>query len=132
VKSEIKSWADVVSKSESRKQLTTQSIHNAVKSAMGEDQRCKNVLIFGLQDAGNDDKLRVSVEEIMDHCSGGSTSIVMDFVRIHPSQNTPKSTLRRNPQLSSSSSRQTTAFLMGHNWTVGIECFFKCVAFDLV
>ena len=82
VKSEIKSWADVVSKSESRKQLTTQSIQNAVKSAMGEDQRCKNVLIFGLQEAGNDDELRVSVEEIMDHCSGGSTSIVKDFVRI--------------------------------------------------
>ena len=30
VKSEIKSWADVVSKSESRKQLTTQSIHQHI------------------------------------------------------------------------------------------------------
>ena len=55
VKSEIKTLADIV-KSE-KMSYTAKNIHWTVKSADSDDQRCKAVVVFGLQAEGQNGRL---------------------------------------------------------------------------
>ena len=58
VKTELKSWADVVKKgndSNKLKQLTTQSVKEAVKSVNDEEKRSKCFLIYGCEEQEDED-----------------------------------------------------------------------------
>ena len=82
VKSEIKTFAEIV-KSGTSSSVTTQNIQRAVKSAVSEDQRGKNVVIFGLQEDGNDDRLRARVTVMTKLIvEGRETAAVKDVIRI--------------------------------------------------
>ena len=81
VKSEIKTFAEIV-KSGTSSSVTTQNIQRAVKSAVSEDQRGKNVVIFGLQEDGNDDRLRARVTVMTKLIVEGETPAVKDVIRI--------------------------------------------------
>ena len=81
VTSEIKSWADIVSKTGSKTAVTAQTIQRAVKTAIGEDQRYKNIVVFGLQEAANED-LCGNVKQMLQQCTDGKVSAIKDCVRI--------------------------------------------------
>ncbi|KAL5249829.1 hypothetical protein ACHWQZ_G018601 [Mnemiopsis leidyi] len=51
VQNEMKSWADVVKKSDKQtRQLTAKSVKEAVKAVNEEEERSKNLIVYGVQD----------------------------------------------------------------------------------
>ena len=82
VKSEIKTFAEIV-KSENKSSVTTQNIKRAVKSAVSEEQRSENVVIFGLREEGQHDKLGERVMGIVKLILDDKTpTMIYDAVRI--------------------------------------------------
>ena len=51
--------------------MTKETIHLAVKSAVSEDQRHKNLLIFGLKEKTGEN-VEQSVEHVIKNCGGSS------------------------------------------------------------
>ena len=81
VKSEIRTFAEIV-KSENKISATSQKIQRAVKSAVSEDQRSKNVVIFGLQEEGKIDRLRARVTVLVKLIVEGETPPIKGVIRI--------------------------------------------------
>ena len=69
VKSEIKSWADVVGKNcNSSETITPKNIKEAVKSAVIEEDRLHNIMIYGLEELdeeGSNEEDKRQIAEIM-------------------------------------------------------------------
>ena len=77
----IRSFAEIV-KSENKSSVTTQNIQRAVKSAVSEDQRSKNVVIFGLQEEKQNDRLQTRVTLMVKLITDGETPPIKDVIRI--------------------------------------------------
>ena len=55
VKSEMKSWSDIVKKNLDSNCTSVTSVRKAVKSVVEEDSRCKNVIVYGVPDSAEED-----------------------------------------------------------------------------
>ena len=55
VKTEMKTWSDIVKKNIDSNPTSVQSVRKAVKSVVEEDSRCKNVIVYGVPDAPEED-----------------------------------------------------------------------------
>lgn len=64
VKAEIGSWSEVVQRNTSHR-ITQASLNEAVKTAVSEEDRSRNIMIFGKEDAGNED-VSQTVSEIFE------------------------------------------------------------------
>ena len=80
VKTEMRSFADIV-KEGSKNSVTKETIHRAVKLAVSEDQRHRNLVIFGLKE-NSGENLETSVNQVIRHCSGGEKVTVKGCHRI--------------------------------------------------
>ncbi len=72
VKTEIKSFANIV-ENDNKNTVTKEIIKRAVKSAVSENQRDRNVAIFGLQETTGED-LKETVKRVVHQCSAGSSN----------------------------------------------------------
>ena len=83
VKSEFKSWADVVSKTcNSTAVITPKCIKEAVKSAVNEEDRSHNVMVYGVEEGGsNEDDLR-QFSDILDEVGlfFGDISVIVERI----------------------------------------------------
>ena len=92
VKSEIKkSFADIVTSGKSSPVgITTEKIQQAVKSVVNEDKRSRNLVIFGLQEEGPNEKLRTHVSNMMKEFIE-DVPCMRDVVRIGAAGSGPRS-----------------------------------------
>ena len=72
VKTEMRTFADIV-KEGSKNSVTKETIHRAVKSAVSQDQRNRNLVIFGLQETTGEN-LEMSVNQVIKSC-GSSVEV---------------------------------------------------------
>ena len=81
VKAEIGSWSDVVKRerSTSHPSITQASLKEAVKSAVSEEDRSRNIMIFGKEDAEDED-LSQTVSEIFEDL--GEKPQLIEFRRV--------------------------------------------------
>ena len=75
VKTEIKSWSDVVKKNSISNTDTVKSVKKAVKSVVDEDKRSKNFIVYGEPDSVTED-LDSKVNKILMDFSAPSSGIV--------------------------------------------------------
>lgn len=63
IKTEIKSWADVVKQNDNEsKQITSKTVKKAVRTVNDEEKRSRNVMIYGLEECDNE-----TGEDLADH-----------------------------------------------------------------
>ena len=71
VKNEIKTYSDIVKDGCQTSVVTEKIIRHAVKSAVSEDQRHRNLLIFGLEEKTGEN-VEQSVNHVIRNCGGSS------------------------------------------------------------
>ena len=76
VRTEMRSFADIV-KEGGKNSITKETIHHAVKSAVLEDERERNLVIFGLKE-GTGENLENTVNHVIRHCLQDDNPIVDD------------------------------------------------------
>ena len=106
VKKEIMSFSDVVQKG-TKNSVTKEVIHRVVKSAVSEDQRHRNLVIFGLSEKPHEN-LEHEVRHVIRNCHKGNSS-VMSCHRI----GVPKTGTDRAVKVSLESREIATSVLVG-------------------
>ena len=116
VQTEMKSYAEVLEKSHSNSVICQDKLKNVVKSVAEEENRCRNVMVFGMTEVENQD-LVANVTDMLD-CIGEKPRI-LDCMRV----GVPKQGKHRPVKITLSSSDVVQQILRKSRNLNSRECF---------